>query len=163
MHNAEEFFKFVKENFKHQPPIINVKLDNPHCMPKRAHTSDAGADLISTSSVDILPGQTKMLDSGVSIAIPEGHVGLVFSRSGQGKINVSLANSVGVIDSAYRGNIKLMLTNDGLATYKVVAFETKIGQIAILPVVLPQLKEVDSDYDWENTERGNNGFGSTGQ
>lgn len=137
---------------------IPTKLSDPRVAPLRAHTSDAGADLRSTETITIYPQEMKMVDTGVAVAIPVGYVGLIFNRSSQGKIRVSLANSVGVIDSSYRGTIKVLLVNEGVNHYTIRAFDTRIAQLVIVPVVLAQFNIVDS---LEETERGTGGFGST--
>lgn len=135
---------------------IMCKVDSPNYLPKRAHPTDAGADLVSTTNLVIPPGVTELVDTGVAVKIPRSAAGLVFSRSSQGKVEVSLANSVGLIDSDYRGNIKLLIRNDGEHPYQIEAGKTKVAQLVIVPVYLPTFV----DY-WNDTERGDGGFGST--
>lgn len=144
-------------------PEIKILLEDPRLMPKRAHPTDAGADLFSKENHAVLPcvDAPTMVDTGVAVAIPKGYVGLVFNRSGQGKRLVTLPNSVGVIDSDYRGNIKVMLYNHGPTPYEVKAYETRVAQLVIVPIVLPTFTE-STDTDWNNTDRGEKGFGSTG-
>jgi dUTP pyrophosphatase len=143
---------------KSESPSIKVKLADPKAMPLRAHDTDAGADLYCTTTSAIFPGDSMLLDTGVAIQIPVGYVGLVLPRSSHGKIRVSLANTVGVIDSSYRGNIKLLLVNEGVKPYIITAYDTRIAQLVITPIVLAQFTAVDS---LEDTERGTGGFGST--
>ena len=145
----------------HQP-IIETKLSDPRAAPIRAYQSDAGADLMSTQEFMLYPGYMKMLDTGVSVKIPVGFVGLVFNRSSQGKIEVQLANGTGIIDSAYRGNIKVLLKNNGENAYFIRAFETRIAQLIITPVVLARFVPTTDEANWEDTDRGTGGFGSTG-
>lgn len=140
---------------------INAKLADPKLRPIRAHATDAGADLRSLEDVEIYPGEQKLVDTGVAVMIPPNFVGLVFNRSSQGKIGVQLANSVGVIDSDYRGNIKVLLKNNGEDPYIINQFETRIAQLVIVPVLLADYIDTHPD-DWENTQRGTGGFGSTG-
>jgi dUTP pyrophosphatase len=142
---------------------VEVKVEDERLMPERAHPSDAGADLKSSSKTDIViyPGETVLVDTGVAIKIPVGYVGLVFSRSGQGMLGVSLANSVGVIDSAYRGNIRVLLKNNGDDLYKIEAYKTKVAQLVIVPIMLA--KFIPFEATWDDSDRGANGFGSTGQ
>lgn len=140
---------------------IKAKLADPKLRPIRAHATDAGADLRSMESVEIYPGEQKMVDTGVAVMIPPNFVGLVFNRSSQGKIGVQIANSVGVIDSDYRGNIKVLLKNTGDDPYTINQFETRIAQLVIVPVLLADYVDTHPD-DWENTQRGTGGFGSTG-
>ncbi len=141
-----------------------IKLDNDLCMPKRAHPTDAGMDLVSSVYETILPGEQKMVDTGVSVAIPPGFVGLLLNRSSQGKIGIQLANSVGVIDPDYRGNIKVLLKNNGSDPYHISQYKTRVAQLVIVPIWAPNLEIWDStDEFWETmTERGTGGFGSTG-
>ncbi len=140
---------------------IKAKLADPKLRPVRAHATDAGADLRSVESVEIYPGEQKLVDTGVAVMIPPNFVGLVFNRSSQGKIGVQLANSVGVIDSDYRGNIKVLLKNNGDDPYIINQFETRIAQLVIMPVLLADYVDTHPE-DWENTQRGTGGFGSTG-
>lgn len=139
---------------------VEVKAECPELMPERAYPSDAGADLRSNSNQCIYPGEVKMIDTGVAIKIPVGYVGLVFPRSSQGKLRINLANSTGVIDADYRGNIKVILVNDGENPYKIEARATKIAQLVIVPCMLA--KFVPFENTWYDTARSTGGFGSTG-
>lgn len=155
-------FTKVTKSVVSSKPFIGIKTVDPRCTPKRAHATDAGADLISVEDVTLYPNKMQIVDTGVSVAVPLGYAGLVYSRSGQGKLRIHLANSVGVVDSDYRGNIKVMIVNEGDNPYVIKAFETKIAQLVITPVVLATFSEWQgNDADWNNTQRGSNGFGST--
>ena len=148
--------KFMQRN-------IPIKYDDPGLIPFRAHPSDAGADLFTATSVTIDPGDMCMIDTGVSLKIPMGYVGLVFNRSNQGKKRVQLANGVAVIDADYRGSIKVLLINNGSDPYSVIRFETRIAQLIIMPIVLGQFKQwTEEEGEWNDTARGLGGFGSTG-
>lgn len=140
---------------------IPVKLAHPNLRPLRAHPTDAGADLFSADYYEIYPGEQKMVDTGVAVMIPVGYVGLVYNRSSQGKIGVQLANQVGVIDSDYRGNIKVLLKNNGEDPYVIRQQDTRIAQLVISPIMLAQFGQY-TGTDWNNTVRGTGGFGSTG-
>ena len=141
---------------------LQTKVTDIACLPSRANPSDAGLDLRSTIHYNLVAGETKLFDTGVAFKIPEGFVGLVFARSGMGKHNVSPANCVGVIDSSYRGNIKINLCNYSKQEYIIERYD-RIGQIVIMPIALPTLELVNmSDADWLDTDRGADGFGSTG-
>lgn len=144
---------------KYLTKTIEVTTVDSRLLPARAHASDAGADLRSMENACILPGEMQMLDTGICIAIPVGYVGLVYNRSSQGKIRVTLANSVGVIDSDYRGPVKVLLVNEGKHPYTINAFDTRIAQLVVTPIVLADFIEVTSLND---TSRGTGGFGSTG-
>lgn len=143
---------------------IDIKLDDPRCMPLRGFPSDGGADLFSVETKMIYPGDMHLINTGVSLKIPVGMVGLVVPRSSQGKLKVSIANTVGVIDSTYRGNILVRLLNEGEDPYEINAFTTRIAQLVITPIVLPIFKVFDPNVIglWDDTERGTGGFGSTG-
>ena len=141
---------------------ISSRFADHRLQPQRAHPTDAGADLRSAETYMLAPGNSKLFDTGVAVKIPEGFVGLIFNRSSQGKQGIKLANSVGVIDADYRGNLKVLLENHHPSdTYNVTAYETKIAQLVIVPVVLASFDLVDED-NWNDTVRGEGGFGSTG-
>lgn len=150
----------ITNNYK---PVIQVRLDSPKAMPLRAHPSDAGADLFSSHDSFLLyPGDQRLVDTGVSFKIPEGFVGYVFNRSSQGKIAIQIPHSVGVIDSLYRGNVKVLLRNNGEDPYEISQYATRIAQIVISPVVLATWNVTsESKESWENTSRGIGGFGSS--
>lgn len=139
---------------------VQMRLAENAVAPERAHPSDAGADLRSIEDTCVLSGDMRMLDTGVAVKIPLGHVGLVFARSSMGKIRVTLANGTGVIDSDYRGNIKVMLVNEGNDPFVITKAETKIAQLVIVPITLA--KFVPFENSWDDTVRGTGGFGSTG-
>lgn len=144
-------------------PIIQVKLENVGCAPYRAHETDAGADLFSNAEVAIYPGEQKLIDTGVAIKIPVSNVGLVFNRSSQGKIGIQIANGTGIIDSDYRGNIKVLLKNTSNEPYFIYPYSTRIAQLVITPIILAKFVPwVEDDEVWEDTVRGTGGFGSTG-
>lgn len=140
---------------------VKVNAETPEFIPVRAHPWDAGADLKSSEDHTLLPGEQHMYDTGVAIAIPPSFVGLVFNRSSQGKKGITIPNSVGVIDSEYRGNVKVLLRNDSNAHYTVNILD-RIAQLVIVPIVIPVLEQYEGD-NWNNTVRGTGGFGSTGQ
>ena len=143
--------------------VIKVKLDDPKLAPFRAHASDAGADLFSKETLSIVPGEQGLVDTGVAIKIPLGHVGFIFNRSSQGKQRIQIANGTGVIDSDYRGTIRVLLRNDSEVTYNIVKYETRIAQLVIVPIVLGAFEQWnENDGLWNDTERGTGGFGSTG-
>jgi len=141
---------------------IQTKLSDPRCAPTRAHATDAGADLRSMIDVEIYPGEQVLVDTGVAVKILEHHVGLVFNRSSQGKVGIQIANAVGVIDSDYRGTIKVLLRNNGEEPYIIKAFDTRIAQLVIVPILLCDFVQVSTDR-WNDTARGEGGFGSTGK
>ncbi len=146
--------------YLHYPTITNkiqCLVSDPKFLPQRQHKTDAGADLFSTTTVSIYPGEQAMIDCGVAVKIPTGYGGFVFNRSSQGKLGVIIPHSVGVIDSDYRGNIKVILKNQGTDPYKIEAGVTRIAQLVIMPVMLAEFTDI-----WNDTQRGTGGFGSTG-
>lgn len=138
-------------------PTIECLTQDPQFLPKRANPTDAGADLMSTESCEIYPGEQKLVDTGVAVKIPQGYAGFVFNRSSQGKKGITIPHSVGVIDSDYRGNIKVILKNLSEDPYKIEVGD-RIAQLVIVPVVLADFKDI-----WNDTARGTGGFGSTGK
>ena len=137
---------------------FNVALDEGAKLPVKAHDSDAGFDLFSRDDVVIKAKSHAVFDTGVHINIPDGYVGFLKSKSGLNvKYNIV---SEGVIDAGYTGSIVIKLYNHGDVDY-VVNKGDKISQIVFLPITKITLNIVD-DLDVE-TERGDNGFGSTGR
>ena len=161
MKHSTQFFN-INSSYDHSrdlavKQVVECRVDNAVYLPKRANATDAGADLRSTEKLEIYPGETKVVDTGVAIKIPQGYGGFVFNRSGQGKNGIIVLNGVGVIDSDYRGNIKVALKNISENRYGIEVGD-RIAQLVILPVILCDF--VDS---WNDTERGTGGFGSTGK
>jgi len=144
---------------------LKIRLTDKSLMPTRANPTDAGLDLRSAIAVSLNPSAPTLIDTGVSVQIPSGHVGLVFSRSGLAKHGVTLSNSVGVIDSDYRGNIMVsLICNADNPRDIFIAKGDRIAQLVVVPIVLPQVWVVDEDdEEWLNTARGTGGFGSTGK
>ena len=135
---------------------LKVKLDPGAQMPTRAHDTDAGLDLYATCRRVISAHGSMCFDTGVHVEIPAGYVGMIKSKSG---LNVAYnLTSEGVIDSGYTGSIMVKLYNHGSRSVEIERGQ-KISQLVIMPIITPELEEVD---DLEATERGNGGFGSTG-
>lgn len=138
-----------------------IKLHPDAVMPTYGSRHAAGADLYALAEAEILipAGKTVFVSTGIAMEIPEGFVGLVFARSSMGaKRNLAPANKVGVIDSDYRGEIKVVLHNHGDIDQVVMPGE-RIAQLAIVPYLTAEFEECTSLSD---TERGEGGFGSTG-
>jgi dUTP pyrophosphatase len=144
---------------------LKIRLTEKDLMPTRANPTDAGLDLRAAESKLIRSATPTLIDTGVSVQIPKNHVGLVFSRSGLAKHGITLANSVGVIDSDYRGNIMVsLICNVDNDRDVFINKGDRIAQLVVLPIVLPQVQVVDEDdEEWLNTARGTGGFGSTGK
>lgn len=141
---------------------LYVKKTHPDAaLPIRATDGSAGADLCARldNPLTLWPGQSASISTGVAIEIEPGWVGLVFGRSGLGiKHNITLANSVGVIDSDYRGEVMVGLINHGEKSYEIQPGE-RIAQLVLVPAPAAAIVEVD---ELSNTARGSGGFGSTG-
>ena len=135
------------------------KLNDKAVIPKYATPGSAGMDLVSVVEKKIWTDDYSVIDTGLSIEIPEGYEAQVRSRSGLAvKFGLAVLNSPGTIDSDYRGEIKVILYNHGPHTYEVKAGE-RIAQLVIAPVIQP---EIEVTEDLSDTERGAGGFGSTG-
>ncbi|HJE52546.1 MAG TPA: dUTP diphosphatase [Tessaracoccus flavescens] len=129
-------------------------------LPVYAQPGDAGADLRATEAVTLAPGERKLVGTGVRVALPEGYVGLVTPRSGlAARSGLSIVNSPGVIDSGYRGEIKVALINLDAATPIELAAGDRIAQLLVIPFVQATFTQVD---ELDETVRGAGGYGSTG-
>ena len=139
---------------------LPARFTHPHAeLPTRAHPTDAGLDLAASETTHIAPGVVTLAPTGIAVAIPEGHVGLLAVRSSlAAKKSMTLANGAGVIDSDYRGEIKIpIIPLDGC--HNLIQAGQKIAQLIILPIALPTV-EVVADLD--ETTRNTGSFGSTG-
>lgn len=136
---------------------MKVMLDDGAVMPTRAHPYDAGLDLYARASGYIRANGSMTFDTGVHVEIPEGYVGFIKSKSGL--MVISSITTDGTIDAHYTGSIRVKLFNKGGSKYYVQAGD-KIAQLVIVPCLLPDLELVDC---MEDTDRGDNGFGSTGR
>lgn len=136
---------------------MKVLLDPGAYMPERAHSADAGYDLRSPIKCRLYAGEAVVIDTGVHVEIPVGYAGMLKSKSG---LNVKHdIVGEGVIDSGYTGSIRVKLYNHGSESYMIEVGD-KISQLVILPIITPDLELVE---ELEETDRGNNGFGSTGR
>lgn len=138
------------------------KLTNSAIIPERGTHYAAGYDLFSDIDADLIisPHETKMIGTGLSVAIPEGYFGGIYARSGiSAKEGLRPANCTGVIDSDYRGEIKVALHNDSNEE-RIVKPAQKIAQLVIQPFLSVEFSEVS---ELSETERGEGGFGSTGK
>ncbi len=136
---------------------MRIMLDTDAFMPTRAHKEDAGLDLYARETAIVPAKESYKFDTGVHIEIPPCMVGFLKSKSG---LNVKHGiTSEGVIDEGYTGSIVVKLYNNSDKDYLVNRGD-KISQLVILPILRPSLEVVDS---LEQTERGDNGFGSSGR
>lgn len=136
---------------------MKIKLDYWGIMPTRAHDTDAGLDLYAERDAIVWPEESAIFDTGVHVQLPPNTAGMLKSKSG---LNVKYdITSEGVVDVGYTGSICVKLYNHGKKSY-IVRRGDKISQLVIVPVVIPPITVVD---ELEDTERGDNGFGSTGR
>lgn len=160
INELETMLSFLKGETKSETLKVKIKkLSDNAVIPLYARHGDAGMDLVATSIISNEPNQITY-GTGIAIEIPEGFVGLIFPRSSIRKYGLTLSNSVGVIDSGYRGEIcaTFYKPNSGYAGFYQVG--DKIAQIIILPY--PKIEFVESE-NLSDTERGDGGFGSTGK
>lgn len=135
-----------------------VKKINPMAkLPNYSHVGDAGLDLFACEEVILKPGEIKAIGTGLQMAIPDGYVGLVWDKSGLSLRG--LHRLAGVIDSGYRGEVKVVLINLGQEDL-IIQPGMKIAQMLLQPVGTAEVMEVE---ELESTSRGEGGFGSTGQ
>ena len=136
------------------------KLDEKAIIPTYGTEYSAGADLYALldEDLEIKPGETVMIGTGLAMAIPTGYVGLIYARSSLGsKKGLAPANKVGVIDSDYRGEIKVPLFNQSKET-QIIAKNERIAQIIFTPYLKVNFQETN---ELDDTNRGTGGFGST--
>lgn len=136
-----------------------VRLRDEATLPARAYAGDAGLDLTTCERVELAPGERAVVPTGIAVAIPKGYAGFVQPRSGlAARYGITIVNAPGLIDSGYRGEIRVVLLNtDGSATYVAEPGE-RIAQLVVLPVPGLELVEVD---ELPRSERGVRGFGSS--
>ena len=141
--------------------ILIKRLSKEVTLPKYETAGSSGMDLAANldANINIEPGKTAVIPTGLAISIPRGFEIQIRPRSGlAAKKKISVLNTPGTIDADYRGEIKVILINLGRESFKVEK-GLRIAQMVVCPVIQAQLKEVD---DLNETERGKGGFGSTG-
>ncbi|MFH2019986.1 MAG: dUTP diphosphatase [archaeon] len=134
------------------------KMDQGLTTPSYAHPGDAGLDFRSSVDMVIKPGETAAVPTGIKMAVPLGYVALVWDKSGYAAKN-SIKTMAGVIDSGYRGEVKIVMKNLGTEDFEIKK-DMKIAQILIQPIVTANIIETKS---LEDSTRGEKGFGSTGK
>ncbi len=148
--------------FTYNPIVMKVKIKKLHAdavAPKFGKPGDAGADLVATSIKTTRPRQV-VYGTGLAVEIPEGMVGLVFPRSSVRDKDLIMSNSVGVIDSGYRGEIMVTFNMSDIEPFTIYDIGDRIAQLIIMPVPLIEYMIVD---ELSETERGTGGHGSTGK
>ena len=133
------------------------RLDAAAVLPTRAHEGDAGLDLYGLEDATIAPGAGTLLRTGVAVAVPAGHVGLVCDRSSLARRGLKTAG--GVIDAGYRGELGVVVWNISPEPQHVKKGE-RVAQLLIIPIATPAPVETD---ELDSTTRGSGGFGSTGR
>lgn len=138
-----------------------VKLKSEARLPSRAHEGDAGLDLYACESAHIGPGERWSVGTGVGVEIPEGHAGLVLPRSGLARDHgIALVNAPGLIDSGYRGELRVLLLNtDPAETFRVEPGD-RIAQLMLTPIASAEPVETAA---LSESGRGEGGFGSSGR
>lgn len=138
-----------------------AKLKDEAILPSRAHEGDAGLDLYACESAHLGPGERWSVGTGVAVEIPEGHAGLVLPRSGLARDHgIALVNSPGLIDAGYRGEVRVLLLNTDPAEVFRLQPGERIAQLAIAPIAIAELVEVET---LSESARGDGGFGSSGR
>jgi dUTP pyrophosphatase len=139
-------------------PIQRLRADA--VLPARAYQGDAGLDLAACERVELEPGERAVIGTGLAVAVPEGYAGFVQPRSGLAdRHGITVVNSPGLIDSGYRGELKVILLNTDSTHPFVVEPGMRIAQLVVLEVPGIDLEEVD---ELPTTERGVRGHGSSG-
>ena len=139
---------------------MKIKIQRIHpeaVMPAYAYPGDAGLDLFAVEKVVIPAGENRAVATGLKMAIPAGYAGFIWDKSGL-SLHHQLKTMAGVIDSNYRGEVKVVIMNLGKNAYEIEK-GSKIAQIIIAPVLEAELEEGEVD---DMTERGSRGFGSSG-
>jgi dUTP pyrophosphatase len=138
-----------------------AKLTDDALLPTRAHDGDAGLDLYASEAAHIGPGERWSVGTGIALEIPDRHAGLVLPRSGLAREHgIALVNGPGLIDTGYRGEVRVLLLNtDPAETFRVEAGD-RIAQLVLTPIALAEPVEVEALAD---STRSEGGFGSSGR
>jgi dUTP pyrophosphatase len=138
-------------------PLKRLDPDLP--IPAHAHRGDGGVDLFAREAVRLEPGERAAVATGIAVAIPPGHAGLVTPRSGLAlRRGLGIVNAPGLVDSGYRGEIRVVLVNHGSDPVEVARGD-RIAQLIVVPVAVQEYVEVEA---LPPSDRGAGGFGSTG-
>jgi dUTP pyrophosphatase len=139
--------------------LVFQRLRDDAIVPVRAYAGDAGLDLAACDRVELGPGERAVVGTGLAVAIPDGYAGFVQPRSGlAARHGISVVNAPGLIDSGYRGEVRVVLLNTDRTQTFVVEPGMRIAQLVILEV--PQLELVETE-ELPESERGVRGFGSS--
>jgi len=142
--------------------VIDVRVRRLHedaVIPERAYDGDAGLDLSSCESAVLGPGERAIVATGIAVEIPEGYAGFVQPRSGlAARHGIGVVNSPGLIDSGYRGEVRVVLLNTDHASAFAIEPGMRIAQLVVVPVATVRVVEAD---ELASSERGSRGFGSS--
>jgi dUTP pyrophosphatase len=142
--------------------VIELAIQRLHAdavVPTRAYSGDAGLDLAACERVELSPGERATVGTGLAVAIPEGYAGFVQPRSGlAARHGITIVNTPGLVDSGYRGELRVILLNTDVSEPFVVEPGMRIAQLVVMPVPELDLVEVD---ELPGSERGVRGFGSS--
>ncbi len=140
-------------------PVLRLDPELP--LPARQHDSDAGYDLVAREHAVVAPGERVLMPTGIAIALPHGHAGFVLPRSGLAiRHGVSIVNTPGLIDSGYRGELKVIIVNHD----RRAAFEVQRGE-RIAQLIVQRIEDIGwiEVAELDHTDRGHGGHGSTGR
>jgi dUTP pyrophosphatase len=139
--------------------LLIQRLRDDAVVPTQAYRGDAGLDLAACESVELGPGERAVIGTGLAVAIPEGFAGFVQPRSGlAAKHGITIVNTPGLVDSGYRGELRIVLHNTDLETAFLVEPGMRIAQLVVVPIAEVEPTEVD---ELPQSERGVRGFGSS--
>ena len=139
--------------------LLIQRLGPDAVIPERAYPGDAGLDLAASERIEIGPGERAVVGTGLAVAIPEGYAGFVQPRSGlASRHGISVVNSPGLVDSGYRGELRVVLLNTDRVDAFVIEPGMRIAQLVVLAIPHIELSEVE---DLPESERGGRGFGSS--
>ncbi len=142
-----------------EPELQFMRVRPGATLPERAYAGDAGLDLAACERVELAPGERAVVPTGLAVAIPDGYAGFVQPRSGlAAKNGVGVVNSPGLIDSGYRGEIRVVLLNTDRTEVFVAEPGERIAQLVVLRVPAVAVREVE---ELPPSERGKRGFGSS--
>ena len=137
------------------------RLNENAILPSRAHAGDAGLDLYAAERAHLGPGERWGIGTGLAVEVPEGHAGFVLPRSGLAREHgIALVNSPGLIDSGYRGELRILLLNTDPADVFRVEPGDRIAQLVVTPIATLEPVEVEA---LASSARGDGGFGSSGR
>lgn len=138
-----------------------ARLSEQATAPSRAYDGDAGYDLYAAEAAHLEPGERASVGTGIALAIPDGHAGLVLPRSGLAtRHGIALVNAPGLIDAGYRGEVRVLLLNTDRTEPFEIGVGDRIAQLVLVQFAGEEIQEVDS---LDETVRGVGGFGSSGR